>query len=983
MTLASHAFLSDGPSDNRHGRGRYTALLAVLGLLGALLLPMLAAAPKASAFGTINGMGQRSEHERITRAALACAPGVKSDGSCFEPHSIDQLAGHNGTFGAVGAPDNDEFLSSVAHCDDADYLNAPGYPQSRAQATAQLNACIAHLRSRFSEGIVAAAGLMDSDGELIGKEVDLHKDCTYTFGVSGRAKCNALEGLGRALHGAQDFYSHSNWTDDPVDPAKVSITNPPGLGLSGPSPLLDLAGTSSAAVPADLTTGYFGGPGLDRCPGKTRITHLCLNKDEAAIDPSSGVATDPQTARGRVGHNEQNAVSGAIAETRRQWSDFRNRLLGTYGAELGGRMVMALTQDVPKVDVVFAIDTTGSMYWYIYSAIANANNVLDQLSGRGPNPRLTDYRIGLVDYKDVDSEDPGCPPDYDAVTDLPFSTKRADITSALGSLAGKVDGGCDIPEDVLSGVQRSVEFPWRDGVNKAIIVMGDAAGHEPEAHSGLTSASVIAAANAVDPASIYPVLVGYDSDATAFLTNLAKGTGGQAFDSNAGGVGQALLAAITAITNAAPGGDNAPPAVQVSFPTAPDAQSGIFNSTQSPVVGRVTATDPSGITAVDCNDGAGGLTEGPLTVNADGSANRSLTVTGDGQHLVLCGATDGSGAQNTGVGEGSSPAAGIQIDATAPTVACAVTPTELTPGDGQLVPVTATVQVDDALSGPAGFTLRSVTADQPLDPSDTPGFTPGTAAATGQLRASAGRTYTLGYQGADAAGNTADCALKVTVGAPTPTATVAVDTSVNGVEEVSDGPVTAPPLTTKGGHELLLAYVSADGPVGSLQQVTSVTGGGLTWTPAARGNAKGNGTAEVWQAWADGPVSGLTVSASLAYTRWDGAITVVAYTGAASAVGASAGGSAVGGSPAAGLTTTRANSQLWAVGHDWSRAAAQTPLTGQTLVTQNLDTRVHDTSWVQRLTDPVPAAGTAATLGVSAPTGDRWSFAAVEITPAK
>lgn len=60
-------------------------------------------------FGTINGLGQRAEHERITRAALACPPGVQSTGNCFEPRSIDQLAGHTGTFGAVGAPDSDEF----------------------------------------------------------------------------------------------------------------------------------------------------------------------------------------------------------------------------------------------------------------------------------------------------------------------------------------------------------------------------------------------------------------------------------------------------------------------------------------------------------------------------------------------------------------------------------------------------------------------------------------------------------------------------------------------------------------------------------------------------------------------------------------------------------------------------------------------------------------------------------------------------------
>jgi hypothetical protein len=198
-----------------------------------------------------------------------------------------------------------------------------------------------------------------------------------------------------------------------------------------------------------------------------------------------------------------------------------------------------------KLDLVFAIDTTGSMGPYINGVVNVANSVVDTLSGSG-----ADFRVGVVDYKDVDSTFPGCPPDYDAVTDLGFSKDKAAITGALNGLRSKVAGGCDIPEDVLSGVKRAVDFPWRTGVKKAIIAMGDAPGHDPEAHSGLTSAAVIAAANAVDPAVIYPILVGFDGSATSFMTHLANGTGGKTFDSNASNVGQALLDAINAIVDA-------------------------------------------------------------------------------------------------------------------------------------------------------------------------------------------------------------------------------------------------------------------------------------------------------------------------------------------------------------------------------------------------------------------------------------------------
>ena len=106
------------------------------------LLALVFGAAEASAFGTINGAGQHAEHELITRAALACAGGGPSDGTCFEPKSLDELAGKPGNFGGVGAPDRDEITNSDAHCDDADYLDKPGYPRTRAQATAALESCL-------------------------------------------------------------------------------------------------------------------------------------------------------------------------------------------------------------------------------------------------------------------------------------------------------------------------------------------------------------------------------------------------------------------------------------------------------------------------------------------------------------------------------------------------------------------------------------------------------------------------------------------------------------------------------------------------------------------------------------------------------------------------------------------------------------------------------------------------------------------------
>jgi hypothetical protein len=322
-------------------------LLVLLVLSGSVVL----VPGPAAAFGTIEGGGQNREHERITRAAVACPAGTDSDGDCFEPRSADQLAGHGKTFGAVGSPDSTEISDPAAHCDDADFL-AGDYPQTRDAATARLLDCVDHLRVRFREAIDSAKGLLDDNGQIVAAEVKLDTDCVLDPKTEPRAKCESLESFGRALHGAQDFYSHSNWADE-ADPTRpIGADNPPGLNLPAPSPILDLRGTSTPTVPDGLTTGCY--EVRDRIPGvgecARRITHAALNKDTGLIDPSTGTATAPTKPRGKVGSNFAKAVAAAIGETRHQWQDFRLALEADYGAGDAARMACALTRDNPTED---------------------------------------------------------------------------------------------------------------------------------------------------------------------------------------------------------------------------------------------------------------------------------------------------------------------------------------------------------------------------------------------------------------------------------------------------------------------------------------------------------------------------------------------------------------------------------------------------------------------------------------------------------
>ena len=86
------------------------------------------------------------------------------------------------------------------------------------------------------------------------------------------------------------------------------------------------------------------------------------------------------------------------------------------------------------------------------------------------------------------------------------------------------------------------------------------------------------------------------------------------------------------------------------------------------------------------------------------------------------------------------------------------------------------------------------------------------------------------------------------------------------------------------------------------------------------------------------------------------------------------------GAPDIYLPGIPAASWVFAVGNDWDRAVARTPVAGQQLQDQWVDTGAGDTFWVQSTTAPSTAPGLV-TIHDNAPTNDRWNYAAVEVTP--
>jgi hypothetical protein len=463
-----------------------TARLRPVAIAGLLLLfaAALALMPsRAASFGTVysSALNQNGEHERITRAALACPPGTPSDGTCFEPLSLTQLAGEPGTFGAVGTPDIPPPSPTQAHCDDADFLDASlyprvaTYPRSRADADRALTACRNEFVTRMRQSRTAAPALLDSSDRIVPAQVDLSSDCTFLGGFGGRAKCDVLDGFGRAVHGVGDFYAHTNWGDARVPAAAVTVRNPPGVGGTTIASFMDLRATAPPVDPL-LISGCFSlyekslSP-VDGClvgPRKIpRVHHVDINKDAGTIDPVTGAATAPTTPRGATSGNFANAVRLAIADTRRQWADWRAEIILAQGSTPAGArraalMICAMTRDNPVRDcqgrkLAIVVDSSGS------NTTTDPDNLRIEAAAQ--------FNASLVSAA---TAGPGGSPDRSAVIDFDDSAR---IVSPLAdpSLARfdgiDSDGGTNIASGVNLAVDELTRDPADPTTNRAGIVV--------------------------------------------------------------------------------------------------------------------------------------------------------------------------------------------------------------------------------------------------------------------------------------------------------------------------------------------------------------------------------------------------------------------------------------------------------------------------------------------------------------------------------
>jgi hypothetical protein len=246
------------------------------------------------------------------------------------------------------------------------------------------------------------------------------------------------------------------------------------------------------------------------------------------------------------------------------------------------------------------------------------------------------------------------------------------------------------------------------------------------------------------------------------------------------------------------------------------------------------------------------------------------------------------------------------------------------------------------------------------------------------LSVAASTMYTYTVTAQDATGNVGPASNPRTITTPVTSAAITVDKVVSSHQSAPGASVSVAGMTTTGSNELLVAFITTDGPnAGGGVSFASVSGSGLVWQLKQRANTQ-PGAAEIWTAVAAAPLTNATITATRSGGSWLGSITVAAFNNAKTTTGAVATANAGTGSPSISLTTTAANSWVWAVGDDWDTATTRTIGPNQTKVDEFLAPS-GDTFWVQSQTVPGSPAGALVTMNDTAPTGDRWNLAAVEL----
>jgi Mg-chelatase subunit ChlD len=166
---------------------------------------------------------------------------------------------------------------------------------------------------------------------------------------------------------------------------------------------------------------------------------------------------------------------------------------------------------IQEIDVVFALDTTGSMGGLLDGAKRTIFSIASHIKETNRNASL---RIGLVAYRDT----------YDDYITRVFPMTE-DIDNVFVELSQlTAGGGGDLPEHVNKALFDALAMPWRTKAAKMVFLVGDA---PPAVRHDAPDTETLAAQAAAQQITINTVRCGSNGDTELAWQRIASTAGGE------------------------------------------------------------------------------------------------------------------------------------------------------------------------------------------------------------------------------------------------------------------------------------------------------------------------------------------------------------------------------------------------------------------------------------------------------------------------
>jgi Mg-chelatase subunit ChlD len=252
--------------------------------------------------------------------------------------------------------------------------------------------------------------------------------------------------------------------------------------------------------------------------------------------------TSALAAELRLQREKLSATQAARSEAERTLAAARDRLASAQA--------LAAAQATPKeekkpapsplptpfairdLDLVFVIDTTGSMRHELADMQANLIGVINIL-----NRLSSSLRIGVVAYKDRGER-------Y-ITRDFPLRPMEgADVGQILDFVRGlEASGGGDDPEPVDLALQVAIDMQWRADAQGRIIVIGDALARDRPAALALATQFRDTTRQAELPRVVSAIYAGAEPFSARFFEQIATAGGGE-YSVNQGQIIESVLLSI-------------------------------------------------------------------------------------------------------------------------------------------------------------------------------------------------------------------------------------------------------------------------------------------------------------------------------------------------------------------------------------------------------------------------------------------------------